>query len=499
MLLAAAIAENVRMAKHFWRSAPIRVPVLLLWVAVFGGALHAPCTTFFYVAMGATQHEIGNIGIIISAFGMVTAPLYGALADSRGASAAIASAGFCCSFGCLIRAAAVDVSWLYAGSVVLGLGATSLVPSVLAHISACTGEARRASVVGAVSFQISALRLMGKSGYPAATAALEHLGVKRLEERYRVMMGICPAFCIFGWIALAWRTPDGAIRAGARKPAGMVAWTATATIRGWVQGWPAQFMVAAGCVTLVAVAKAIVLVLWPLYLAHRWNWGASEYAWALLAENLASIGTLFVLPTLVSLVGGHRLSLGLSLIASALALLSFVSTRPWLHCGNVVALLAVLSILDGALRTLSSLALPSAQGRAFACLAVLQALGTMLGNLAGTRLYQGTPSAPDASLVATSFTEGGIQCVPLLLASALLGGSAIVLSLLSTAPVPTRGNSHASDGDAHPQCVLDTELNEAADESALPAQVRLQEEAGRGSEREALLQRAVNARSPIMD
>eukprot|EP00966_Prymnesium_polylepis_P047762 1106364-Prymnesium_polylepis.1 len=201
-LLLTACRDNARLATHFWQSAPLRVPVLLLWVAVFGGALHAPVTTFFYISVGASSEQIGNIGAIISAVSMLTAPAYGSIADRYTAHPAIAAAGFCCAFGCAIRALAPNVGWLYAGSCVLGLGAASLQPSVLAHVSMHTDVGKRASVVGALAFQMSTLRLAGKSLYAPSAASLAALGFG-LEWQYRVMMGACPFFCIFGWCALA--------------------------------------------------------------------------------------------------------------------------------------------------------------------------------------------------------------------------------------------------------------------------------------------------------
>jgi MFS family permease len=125
-LLLSSLRENGLLAARFSTSPVLRVPVRLLWVAVFGGALHAPCTTYFYLAVGATDQEIGNVSAIISVLSMVTAPLYGQYIDRYSAHGAIAAAGFCCAFGCAVRACALDVRWLYAGSVILGFGAASL-------------------------------------------------------------------------------------------------------------------------------------------------------------------------------------------------------------------------------------------------------------------------------------------------------------------------------------------------------------------------------------
>ena len=51
-MLLSALRDNLRLAVSFSASPRLRVPVLLLWVAVFGGSLHAPCTTYFMLSVG---------------------------------------------------------------------------------------------------------------------------------------------------------------------------------------------------------------------------------------------------------------------------------------------------------------------------------------------------------------------------------------------------------------------------------------------------------------
>ena len=63
-LFLTSLRDNGRLAARFCSAPVLRLPVLLLWVAVFGGSLHAPCTTFFYLSVGASQEQVGNISAV---------------------------------------------------------------------------------------------------------------------------------------------------------------------------------------------------------------------------------------------------------------------------------------------------------------------------------------------------------------------------------------------------------------------------------------------------
>ena len=57
-----AVRDNLEVVQYFWNAPALRVPMLLIWVATFGSALHQPCTTYFATALGATPKALGNIG-----------------------------------------------------------------------------------------------------------------------------------------------------------------------------------------------------------------------------------------------------------------------------------------------------------------------------------------------------------------------------------------------------------------------------------------------------
>ena len=59
-------------------------PVIVLYVASFGGALHAAVTTYFYLEIGASEMDIGHLGFIMSAGALLGAPICGMALDRYG-------------------------------------------------------------------------------------------------------------------------------------------------------------------------------------------------------------------------------------------------------------------------------------------------------------------------------------------------------------------------------------------------------------------------------
>ena len=55
----AAVHDQLRIARRFYADPRLRGPLVVIWVASFGGALHAPVTTFYYLKLGATAADIG--------------------------------------------------------------------------------------------------------------------------------------------------------------------------------------------------------------------------------------------------------------------------------------------------------------------------------------------------------------------------------------------------------------------------------------------------------
>lgn len=414
-----AIHAQLEQARHFYRTPALCLPMLNIWVATFGAALHGPCTTFYLLELGLTPTQIGNGGMLMSFPDLFLAPLYGYALDRFGAYPVICTTAGCCAFGCVVRGLAVSVMQVYVGSAIIGLGAANLWISVLAHVSQRTEPEKREACVSAFVFQVASLRILGKSAYFPCVSLLEMLGVTDRFARYRIMMLTCPFFCVFGWISLVFC--GGAVRRShAAPPAAEAAATSSGGSALAGGGGAARdflrlgFVVVAGGVFIDAAAQTSTNVAWPLIAKEKYGWGASEFAGPLFIESVASAATVFFAPTISERIGGGaRSTCALALLCAALAWVASVFfANPF-----VVALLAALAAMDPSLRALGSLSLPPLlQGRAFAVMSAVQSLGNTLGNWVATRLL-----SPSAWLPAA--VSG-----PLLLAGALLLLQAVSLA-----------------------------------------------------------------------
>ena len=182
-----------------WRQRRFRAPLVTIWVASYGGALHAPVTTGYLRKVGATTTDVGTIGAVVNVGTVLLSPFYGWLLDRHGGFVPIVVTCSFCALGCAVRGFAGDVNGLFLGSGIASLGAGNLWTVVLSYISANTDPAARSTMVSAFLFQVAALRLVGKFSYPLFDWAVHSIGgVDDELLRDRVAMSVCTIFCFFG-------------------------------------------------------------------------------------------------------------------------------------------------------------------------------------------------------------------------------------------------------------------------------------------------------------
>ena len=156
------LSAQYYLATRLFSDVRFRAPLLIIWVATFGGSLHDAVTTFFMLELGADEISIGRIIAMMSVGGLVLSPLYGYWMDQRGVFWPLMMSALCCSIGCLVRGLATNVKGLFIGAAILGCGAGGLFTLVLSHISTHSPSADRSTIVSGYLFQTSALRLVGK-------------------------------------------------------------------------------------------------------------------------------------------------------------------------------------------------------------------------------------------------------------------------------------------------------------------------------------------------
>lgn len=230
--LVAVLHDQVSIANAFYMNPKTRTPILIIWIASFGSALHSSVTTYFYIeCAGASDMDIGRIGFLQSAGSVVLAPLVGYALDRdhqqqqqqqlHGSGTThpqkrnpvvwplLITTATACSVGCLWRGLATSVTDLYIGAVMLAIG-VNLWTVVLLHLSHSTPREQRSRVLSGFVVQEQGLRLLGKGLFPfwdylvksfcSWEASPDHFNTTLF--RYRIHMGICTVFCFFGTCAL---------------------------------------------------------------------------------------------------------------------------------------------------------------------------------------------------------------------------------------------------------------------------------------------------------
>eukprot|EP00439_Symbiodinium_sp_Y106_P061974 s444_g9.t1 len=368
------VREQYSLLASMVRRQELFVPMLGIWVASFGGALHAPVTTYFQVEVGASTAQIGNFGIIRTAGVLLVSPLYGWLLDRRSAYLPAVLSAFCCTFGCLMHGFAFDVAGLYFASVILALGAVNFWNVVGAYVALATPREQRHVVVTGFQVQVATLRLIGTSLYPT----------------------------------------DGDRAGESKKAEQPVKYS--------------QIMLLLVTSVIQTFGETVITVLWPLHI-RKLGLGSHDYAWLQLLSQLLIILSTLGYPPLTRLLGHRATASSLPMIASATSALAFLQPDASLygqlvHISNVLTFLAVCGTMKVCYQHLTTLAVPaSQQGRVFSLLNVLGSVGTIAGNLVATRFSEhetsftskgATPFLVTSSLFCTvGCAIVGVLCVPI--------------------------------------------------------------------------------------
>eukprot|EP01061_Rhynchopus_euleeides_P042983 TRINITY_DN7498_c0_g1_i2.p1 TRINITY_DN7498_c0_g1~~TRINITY_DN7498_c0_g1_i2.p1 ORF type:complete len:509 (+),score=105.53 TRINITY_DN7498_c0_g1_i2:200-1726(+) len=419
------VAEQLAVAQHFLDEDVFRGAIIMIWVASFGSALHAPVTTFYYLALGATELDIGVYGMVTAGGGMLLAPLYGWLLDKSGSFPVMTFSCLLCATGCLIRGVAPNRMWCLAGVFLLGLGGGNLWTATLSHITRHTPESRRSAHLSGYLVQVGTLRILGKSLYPLCDGGLLYFGVHDELLRFRYNMAFCTVFCFYGIFVLIYHrkglsqemravqsplAPQQAPRTPATPPdlegqevlaEGDLPQSDASPSPEPASPVPKshkyELMMCGISVCAQSIAATTLTILWPLFLHDQYGWGALEYSYVLFISSVLMTGCVSLAPYLERTQGHLQSAAALCLLTGASALAAFTSplytpnaflSKAVHVCAAMVAMSAV-SCLEPVVKSLSSLfALPSSQARAFGGLASAQGVGEMVGSMLGATLYK---------------------------------------------------------------------------------------------------------------
>jgi len=352
-------------------------------------------TQYYYLLLGATPLDVGNLNSLAVAGTLILAPLFGWALDNAKAHVGLIACTALCTAGCLIRGLANGAAHLYVAAVFLGLGG-NLWPLVLAFVSTSTHSDLRSVVVSGFIGQQRLMGLLGKGLYPLLHVFLvDVVQIPDKLTRYRVAMSICTLFCTFGTVKLSlaqWRTKSY-VEVGEPTvvEAPVLHTTAQRPRETDSEEWEPEIVTVStlnvfrfGLISLAIIAQAsfsiCLSVLWPLYLKAEFQWGSKEYSTVLFLATIAALAGIVASPALERLLGQANVA-GLSLGgAGLLAGIGFsqyatvtvqdvgvlaASAVVYFHIAMVVSLAFCLGVAEPCLKSLATIQMPPAlQGRA---------------------------------------------------------------------------------------------------------------------------------------
>jgi len=412
-------------------------------VASFGGALHAAVTTYYYLEIGASELDIGQIGFVISAGSLFLSPFAGHMLDQKGPFFPISLAAISCSIGCCVRGMAHSVGGLILGAIFLGIG-VNLWTVVLAHLVNSFDRSLRSEVLSGFAVQTTCLQLLGKGFFPPFDWLLRkkmNFGHKKnVLPRYRLHMGLCTFFCFIGTFALildrknvndpekhsigddCTGSPLKLSHSGTKGIASSLVEADTPLDLKKDNAKTEQTIESSECVILgllvfgllcQSIGTTVLSVLWPFVVRDRYGLSVSEFGILEFVSSLLSTCAVASFPSIERLWGRKKTAALCAATAAACGAIAFCvsvdfsssklmdkenkvkssltgANFQFLICHAFMATIfrASLFVLEPCLKSMLSLAVPAqSQGRCLGYMATLGSIGGMTGNVVGTWLF----------------------------------------------------------------------------------------------------------------
>lgn len=393
-----AVAQQLNFVSILWHDRRFCSAMVALWSADFGGSIHSPATTFYFLLLGATPMDIGILEFGRRLSCIVLSPVYGRLVDKHGLYWPLLACVSMCGTGCILRGTAQDVWHLFLAQLVVGMGGGAQWTMTKGYISGHLEESQRSLIVVGLRVQMTVLSFSGLL-YPLLDWALRDLiGLKDQLLRYRGVIATCSIFCWLGIAILGCGSKDAKIPPASESSASSnLAFDVSKNsfdfkfFCGNRRFAAASFMVGA-----VVCGQSMAMTLWPIFIKHNFGWEANAFAY---------LGTAHKLLLTISLTGynsaaGSRLGQSLCLQAltgAAFVMLSAFAVRghgtdsgvaPATHAiFSVICLACLWSLAAGAEAAASLCIAGDAQGWAMGFLGAVASLGFLSGSLLGPLLW----------------------------------------------------------------------------------------------------------------
>jgi len=386
--------DHSKIAVWLWNDDLLCLPMMVMWFSSFFGSFSQAVLTFFYLKLGLSASEMGNAGFITTTGGLLLAPFYGYLLDKRSSYGTLVLTTSLCGLGCLVRGMATDTTTVYAAATVMAIGGVNFEAMLLALVVRNAPVTMRSAVVSHYILQMKVLSLAGKGFYPAWNWIVLHgFAVQDQLLRYRIALAACTVPCIIGFMALSYKycrmSPE---QRPINAPVAIPVHSHTVATQPWA------FAALSTVLFVQSFGYTMVMLLTPLWTHKYFGWHASQYSgFLLLPMSLFGVLAVASQPHVegfaVSTCGPRALLLPCtfaSLLAACAAAGAFNATdSAALGCSLIILLKGCILFLEPALKSAAPRFLSSEWGgRSFGIMATFAGVGAILGNLAGTRLYE---------------------------------------------------------------------------------------------------------------
>lgn len=419
--------------------------------------------------------DIGRLGFVQSLGLLIFSPLAGyALDHNIPVFGPLLVTATCCSFGCLWRGIATSVTSLYIAAGLLSIG-VNLWTVVLLQVSHCTSRDHRSHVLSGYAVQETGLRLLGKAVFPFWDFLVRAFLLRVPQDykttllRYRIHMGICTVFCLFGTVALlverrALQQSSPVIEIPSPpRPLPISATSSSLEIglaspenktdfkpsqlkesRSPVHPRKSNFLYVAilSALLIQSWSSTVLAVLWPLVLRDQFQFAATEYGVVVVVASICSTGAVATFPTVEHHFGRIKTAAMGATISCLACFMAFVilpnlmhshaaseedETNPdavplepndsdlflirqtlLVHVILAVVFEASVRTLEPSLKSILSLTVPvSAQNRSLGFMSTLGGLGGMGGNLMGTWLFHQSNELSGTGVVGLEWLRNG--------------------------------------------------------------------------------------------
>ena len=416
--------------------------VSMQWGYHIGAGLIAIALPFRAVEIGLTTSQLGTVvsmehGVLL----IVLAPAFVMLRQSVGASWAIASVASVCACGCAVIGWAWSYPFMFGSAITVGAFASGEDLLVTSYVMQCTEPAQRAEVMTSLVLQYSIFSALGNAAYRPYDMLLSYSGLPA-EYHLRATMELCPGLCV---LTIAWLVHRARFVEAEVSEASAATWakvhmpvqsamSSSGTSLAQQQSQRVVVMLCLSTQCLMTMFSMVFFTMWPVFTREHFGWGPDEYSQALLLATISQTSALFIMPKVLQSFGAPMTVWSLSTVGLIAGFFAFIlqdsaHVLVTVHVSLACLFKACVAAQAPGLTALASNAVSNSQQTAItSVMSVSKVVGSTVGGVVGSRLYQ--ISAGLGAAAATALSAGGRSEIVCPLTQRLWCGGTLPLALL---------------------------------------------------------------------